>query len=194
MVISILKNRRIICIFAIICIILSSSMMLNLLIGLTAYLIKSEFLEFIVLLLSINICFLIIPTYLSSIFSYKFDPYSMYKFSNILIYTIIFILVFYFFDDFKLTLFYLTIAMGEEYLFREVVYKILLNNFSFINSIIIGSLLFSLLLHLNESIITNLLIRFPSSILLYLLRYAFGLRASISIHWIYNILVSKVIG
>ncbi|WP_338400005.1 type II CAAX prenyl endopeptidase Rce1 family protein, partial [Staphylococcus haemolyticus] len=54
-----------------------------------------------------------------------------------------------FFDDFKLTLFYLTIAMGEEYLFREVVYKILLNNFSFINSIIIGSLLFSLLLHLN---------------------------------------------
>ncbi|SIK58100.1 Uncharacterised protein [Mycobacteroides abscessus subsp. abscessus] len=68
--------------------------MLNLLIGLTAYLIKSEFLEFIVLLLSINICFLIIPTYLSSIFSYKFDPYSMYKFSNILIYTIIFILVF----------------------------------------------------------------------------------------------------
>ncbi|WP_343283868.1 MULTISPECIES: CPBP family glutamic-type intramembrane protease [Staphylococcus] len=118
----------------------------------------------------------------------------MYKFSNILIYTIIFILVFYFFDDFKLTLFYLTIAMGEEYLFREVVYKILLNNFSFINSIIIGSLLFSLLLHLNESIITNLLIRFPSSILLYLLRYAFGLRASISVHWIYNILVSKVIG
>ncbi|WP_325167724.1 CPBP family glutamic-type intramembrane protease [Staphylococcus haemolyticus] len=118
----------------------------------------------------------------------------MYKFSNILIYTIIFILVFYFFDDFKLTLFYLTIAMGEEYLFREVVYKILLNNFSFINSIIIGSLLFSLLLHLNESIITNLLIRFPSSILLYLLRYAFGLRVSISVHWIYNILVSKVIG
>ncbi|PTK99733.1 hypothetical protein BUZ18_12295 [Staphylococcus haemolyticus] len=118
----------------------------------------------------------------------------MYKFSNIVIYTIIFILVFYFFDYFKLTLFYLTIAMGEEYLFREVVYKILLNNFSFINSIIIGSLLFSLLLHLNESIITNLLIRFPSSILLYLLRYAFGLRVSVSVHWIYNILVSKVIG
>lgn len=47
---------------------------------------------------------------------------------------------------------------------------------------------------LSSSMMLNLLIRFPSSILLYLLRYAFGLRASISVHWIYNILVSKVIG
>ena len=79
--------------------------------------------------------------------------------------------------------------LGEEILFREVVFNILLNNFSLLTSISIGSLLFALILHLNESLESNLLIRFPSSIILYVIRYKFKLSFSIITHWIYNIFI-----
>ncbi|WP_238393497.1 CPBP family glutamic-type intramembrane protease [Staphylococcus saccharolyticus] len=80
------------------------------------------------------------------------------------------------------------IALAEEFLFRKVIFNILLKNFSLIIPIFIGSLLFELILYLNESLISNLLIRFPSSIILYVIRYKFKISFSIIIHWIYNIL------
>ena len=85
--------------------------------------------------------------------------YGLYQ--NLLSYFIILLILIVYVDDYKLIIFYFLIALGEEFLFREVVFNILLNNFSLLTSISIGSLLFALILHLNESLESNLLIRFP---------------------------------
>ena len=164
-------------------IVIITTIVLNISIGIIAYLKLSEYCEFLSMILSLIISFIIIPTYLSSIFNYKTNPFKLLTIKNLLSYFIILLILIVYVDDYKLIIFYFLIAL------REVVFNILLNNFSLLTSISIGSLLFALILHLNESLESNLLIRFPSSIILYVIRYKFKLSFSIITHWIYNIFI-----
>nr|WP_274380069.1 CPBP family intramembrane glutamic endopeptidase [Staphylococcus saccharolyticus] len=107
---------------------------------------------------------------------------------NLLSYFIVLLILLVYVDDYQLFSFNFFIALMEEFLFRKVIFNILLKSFSLIIPIFIGSLLFALILHLNESLVSNLLVRFPSSIILYVIRYKFKISFSIIIHWIYNIL------
>nr|WP_242443869.1 CPBP family intramembrane glutamic endopeptidase [Staphylococcus pseudintermedius] len=84
------------------------------------------------------------------------------------------------------------VATCEEYLFRGLFFSLLLTKFSNFKSIIIGSLIFSLLLHLNGNFIENLLIKFPTSVILYIIREKIGLQESIVVHWLYNLIITKI--
>lgn len=84
------------------------------------------------------------------------------------------------------------IATCEEFLFRFVIYKIMKRECSYIFSIIVGSLLFGMLLHLNHPILDNLFIRTPFGILFSILATKFGLEYAIGGHWIYNLYQSVI--
>ena len=79
------------------------------------------------------------------------------------------------------------ISSCEEFLFRFTIYKILRKNYSYIVSILIASLLFGIVLHLNYPILDNLLLRAPMGILFSVLATKFGLEYAIGGHWIYNL-------
>ena len=81
------------------------------------------------------------------------------------------------------------VASSEEFLFRFVIYEILKKGFDKKQAIIIGSLLFSLILHLNVNIFINIVSKFPMSIILYLLYDKFGYENAFVLHWINNTLV-----
>ena len=84
------------------------------------------------------------------------------------------------------------VSTCEEYLFRGIIFAILINKFNKLQTFIIGSLIFALLLHLNGNFFDNLLIKFPSGILLYIIADKLGLQESILFHWVHNIIVSKL--
>ncbi|PTH44422.1 CPBP family intramembrane metalloprotease [Staphylococcus capitis] len=183
-----IENFKLINLFLSISIIIISVIVLNISISIIAYFKISEYFEYLSLNLAIILSFIIIPTYLSSIFNYKTNPLKLLSKKNLLSYFIVLLILLVYVSDYQLIAFYFFIALGEEFLFREVIFNILLKSFNLKITIFIGSLLFALILHLNESLISNLLIRFPSSIILYFIRYKFKISFSIIIHWIYNIL------
>ncbi|RKV63761.1 MAG: CPBP family intramembrane metalloprotease [Streptococcus sp.] len=84
----------------------------------------------------------------------------------------------------------MVIASCEEFLFRYCLYRILRNNFSKPQTLLICSLLFGILLHLNYDIIDNLLIRSPIGFILGLVTMRFGLHYSIAAHWFINLLAA----
>lgn len=83
------------------------------------------------------------------------------------------------------------VASCEEFLFRGLFFSLLLTKFSKVKSILIGSLIFSLLLHLNGNFVGNFTIKLPTSIILYLIRDKVGLSESIVVHWLYNLVITK---
>lgn len=95
--------------------------------------------------------------------------------------------------DLSTTLQYLVVAMGEEYLFRHLIFLLLKEKFSKIYTYIIGSILFACVLHINDNLLSNLLIRFPSSIIFYYLADRYRLQDSIALHWFYNVIVTKLV-
>lgn len=84
------------------------------------------------------------------------------------------------------------IAMSEEIFFRVIIFSVLLRYFSRNQTIVIGSLLFGFLLHLNGDFFVNAVIKFPASVLLYYLAHFYGIQYSIGVHWFYNVLVSTL--
>lgn len=86
------------------------------------------------------------------------------------------------------------IAVCEEFLFRYVIFQVLQSNGTFnkLNSIILGSLLFALVLHINGSFFINLLTKFPMSLIMYFLADRLGLQSSIAFHWFYDVTVGKL--
>ena len=84
------------------------------------------------------------------------------------------------------------IAMCEEFLFRFVIYRVLRKNYSYLLGILIGSLLFGVLLHLNYPLVDNLLVRFPLGLLFSLLATKLGLEYAVGGHWIFNLYQSII--
>ena len=83
----------------------------------------------------------------------------------------------------------LVIATTEEVLFRYIIISILLKCFDKKRAFIIGSLIFSLILHMNGNFIINFVTKLPASLLLYYLADKYGIQDSIFLHWGYNSLV-----
>lgn len=84
------------------------------------------------------------------------------------------------------------VGVCEEYLFRGVIFSVLLTSFKKRYVYLIGSLMFAIILHLNGDFMSNFLIKFPSSIILFYLADKGGLQDSIAFHWVYNMLVTKL--
>lgn len=132
--------------------------------------------------------FIIIPHYISSrngLYSTESDVRFNWK-SYVLIAVLIFLINHYLLGSVEY-FHQMLISMCEEFLFRFVIYKVLRKNYSFLLSIVICSLLFGVLLHLNYPMVDNLLIRTPLGILFSILATKFGLEYAIGAHWIYNI-------
>ncbi|WP_205178811.1 MULTISPECIES: CPBP family intramembrane glutamic endopeptidase [Siminovitchia] len=82
------------------------------------------------------------------------------------------------------------IATFEEFLFRYLILIILRKEFSKSWSFIIGSILFAMLLHLNGDWLLNIMIKFPSSLILYYLADKYGLQDAIAFHWLHNLAIT----
>lgn len=82
------------------------------------------------------------------------------------------------------------IAICEEFLFRYLIYGVMRQGYSKWWSIVITSLLFGLLLHLNYPLLDNLLIRTPMGIIFSLLALRWGLPYAIVGHCLYNLIVT----
>ncbi len=87
----------------------------------------------------------------------------------------------------------IVIAICEEFLFRYILLNILNEKFTIFWAIIIGSLMFSIVLHLNGSFFLNVLTKFPASIILYVVYLRKGLQDSIAIHWFYNMIINALV-
>ena len=87
---------------------------------------------------------------------------------------------------------YLIIAIAEEVHFRKIQFDYLKKQMGIWMTIIISSIIFSFIFHLNDSFVGNLVIRFPLGIILGVIRLKFGLNKSIFVHWIYDVVVSVI--
>lgn len=88
----------------------------------------------------------------------------------------------------------LIIATCEEFLFRVIILSVLLSCFKKRGAFVLGSLIFAILLHLNGNFLLNFVMKFPASVILYILADRFGLQSSIAFHWFYNICVGSIFG
>lgn len=139
--------------------------------------------------------FIVIPTLIiSRLIGFKIQVYKKINFIRFIIYIIlIFSITLILNLNIENNLQSLIVATCEEYLFRGILFGLLLSKFGKIKTFIIGSLIFSLLLHLNGNFVENLIIKFPSGILLYLIADKLGLENSILFHWLHNFVVSEFI-
>lgn len=145
----------------------------------------------IILALSSFIGFILVPLVFLHYLGFVFiKPKFNSIFAIILLLIVIFISEFIFKSE--ETIHALIIATGEEFLFRCIILSILLSCFEKRTAFIIGSLIFSILLHLNGDLILNFIMKFPASIILYILADRFGLQSSIAFHWFYNICVGSL--
>ena len=83
----------------------------------------------------------------------------------------------------------LIIATTEELLFRYIIISVLLKCFDKKCAFTIGSLIFSLILHMNGDFFINFITKIPASLFLYYLTDKYGIQDSIFLHWGYNSLV-----
>ena len=88
---------------------------------------------------------------------------------------------------------FLAVSISEETFSREIQFKYLYERIGKINAIIITSIIFAFILHLNEKFIENLIIRLPLGLALCIIRNKLGLLKSILGHWFYNLIIIFVV-
>ncbi|WP_066915976.1 CPBP family intramembrane glutamic endopeptidase [Streptococcus sp. DD12] len=135
--------------------------------------------------------FVIIPLLIFKILGYKIKEINL----NILVAVILGVAIVgfsYLFLNFVEVAHAFIIATCEELLFRYILFSALLSYYPRRQAIFIGSMLFAVILHLNGDFLANLLIKFPSSIILYLLADRYGIQYSIGLHWFYNVLIGSL--
>lgn len=137
--------------------------------------------------------FIVIPYYLSTKYHFYKDKPINYSPSLALILFVAMLLLNHFFIKSPDVWSQLIVATCEEFLFRVIILKILQESFTKKQAIIIGSILFGLLLHINGDLIANLVIKVPSGFLLYYLSERFGLHSAIAYHWLHNIFIGTFI-
>lgn len=84
----------------------------------------------------------------------------------------------------------LTVAIGEEFLFRYIILIILSKNYSKKDSYLIGAIVFAALLHINGDLVINIITKFPAGMILYYIYEKYGIQDAIAIHWAYNSAIS----
>lgn len=107
------------------------------------------------------------------------------------LYIAIGIILLFFFEK-NAVLHFIVIAVAEEIHFRWFQYGYLEKNIGSKNAIIISSIIFAFVLHLNDNLILNLIIRLPLGIVLCLINNRFGIGKSIASHWIYDVIASSI--
>lgn len=95
-------------------------------------------------------------------------------------------------DDFLLLVFhYLIVSLGEEYMYRDLMLNSLRSSYSVYVSVILSSILFAFIGHINESIMINLVVRFPLGLILgWIASKTNSITYPIIIHTLYNLIVS----
>ena len=137
--------------------------------------------------------FIVIPHLIAqknSLYSNEYDIHFSWK-SYLLIAVLIFIANLFFIKSNEYFQ-QMIISACEEFLFRFVLYKILRKHYQYWPTIIITSLLFGFVLHLNYPFMDNLLIRTPAGIVFSLLASHLGLQYAIAGHWLYNLVISQI--
>lgn len=81
--------------------------------------------------------------------------------------------------------------LGVLFTITSLIFILLMRSFNNKESILIGSLLFALIMHLNGNLFINLLTKFPFSIILYYLTNKYRLQDAVIVHWLHNVLVYK---
>ncbi|MGJ5703072.1 CPBP family glutamic-type intramembrane protease [Staphylococcus equorum] len=139
--------------------------------------------------------FILTPTILlHRLIGFNYSAIYMFSIKRFLIYiVIIFTILLFFSIKIEDIIHPFVVATCEEFLFRGLFFSLLLSKFSKFKAILIGSLIFSLLLHLNGNFVGNFLTKFPTSIILYLIRDKVGLQESIVVHWLYNLFITKIL-
>ncbi|WP_241538419.1 CPBP family intramembrane glutamic endopeptidase [Staphylococcus felis] len=151
-------------------------------------------LQIIGLGISMIVGFILTPTILlHRLIGFNYSVIYMFSMKRFLIYIVIIFTILLFFSIKTEDIIHpFIVATCEEFLFRGIFFSLLLSKFSKFKAILIGSLIFSLLLHLNGNFIENFIIKFPASIILYLIRDKLGLQESIVVHWLYNLFITKI--
>lgn len=144
-----LENKIKIILFSILLVIFSSAS-LSISIGIFSILIKNEFVLQLCTLLSFIISFIIIPILFIKLFKLNSVEGLSINVNKCLLIFLCFIFMSFITKDYLITFYFLCVAIGEEYLFRHIIYKILSKEFNIVLISIIGSILFAFLLHLNE--------------------------------------------
>ncbi|REH95043.1 CPBP family intramembrane metalloprotease [Staphylococcus felis] len=151
-------------------------------------------LQIIGLGISMIVGFILTPTILlHRLIGFNYSVIYMFSMKRFLIYIVMIFTILLFFSIKTEDIIHpFIVATCEEFLFRGIFFSLLLSKFSKFKTILIGSLIFSLLLHLNGNFIENFIIKFPASIILYLIRDKLGLQESIVVHWLYNLFITKI--
>ncbi|MCD8077608.1 MAG: CPBP family intramembrane metalloprotease [Lachnospiraceae bacterium] len=90
----------------------------------------------------------------------------------------------------NIVLHYLAVAVAEEYHFRGLQLPYYEKNGSLGRAVVFSSLIFAVILHINDNILANLLVRFPLGLCFAGLRVRFGLGKSILAHWAYDVVIT----
>ena len=85
---------------------------------------------------------------------------------------------------------YIVVSVGEEFTYRKLILKLLNERYKTNIAVVISAFLFSFLLHINESLLGNLLIRFPIGIVLgFIAVKTESIAYTIILHTMYNLIV-----
>lgn len=147
------------------------------------------------LFLSFVIPFVVLPSILFRKLINLDDIISLDKrklFIDIGIFVVAFTILTFFIDDYRTLAIGVVIAFSEEYLFRNLIFKYLKRELGLLMAIIINSIVFAFLLHMNADLLMNLIVRLPLGIGLSLLKHYFGLGKAVLAHWLYNAIVTFI--
>ncbi|TWT14409.1 CPBP family intramembrane glutamic endopeptidase [Streptococcus sp. sy010] len=147
----------------------------------------------IVLAISSSIGFIAIPLLFLHYLGFKLIKLKFNVGSAIILTTIVLFISIFIFKSEEVAHAFI-IATCEEILFRLIILSVLLSSFKKRDAIILGSLMFGILLHLNGDFLINFMTKFPASIILYILADRFGLQSAIAFHWFYNICIGSLLG
>lgn len=84
---------------------------------------------------------------------------------------------------------FLVISFSEEVFSRGIQFRYLFQRIGKVGAILITSIFFAFILHLNANFFENLFVRLPLGLILCFVRFKFGLSKSILFHWLYNLVV-----
>ncbi|WP_416389358.1 CPBP family intramembrane glutamic endopeptidase [Paraclostridium bifermentans] len=124
---------------------------------------------------------------------------SIKSYIPLLFFYIMFIIFYYFkfinkFDSniilFSTIFHFYIVALGEEFIYRSLLINLLNKKFSTKMSLLISSILFAFILHINENIIVNMFIRLPLGIIFGIISIKDNsIKYPILLHTVYNLIL-----
>ena len=143
--------------------------------------------------MSILVSFTVVPyLFFYKVLKYKVSIPDKHKILMGMLFNILVLVVLLATCDKSLVLHFLVIGVSEETAFRFILNDYLEDQMGTGWALLITSIIFAFVLHLNESIWGNLIIRLPIGLGLGVIKKRFGLDKAIAAHWIYDVVVSTI--